>query len=717
MRKVNIVIPVYGDWSSLRQNIISLKKHYSSQDWVSVYYVNDCGPKADILGKNINKLIKNLKNFYYFENDKNLGFVRNCNNAVFNIISKEGDVLLLNSDTKVTCGFLQEMMRVLHLEDNIGVVTSRSNNATVWSVPMNGRLANQPSRAYKYWQKIKKNIPEMYVTPTAMGFCMLIRRKVIDENGLFDEIYGKGYGEENDFTMKICKNSWTCATANYAFVFHYESKSFGSELHERLSKENHKILISRYPNYDNLVANYLQKIIEPDLTKESVLWRLFRKTYRVVEFGHFNGYKKMFDKIIEHIALKLFKRCDSLVECKDLEPKIKIWSHELSNTGAPLVLCDVLGQWSLDDKNTFNYIRLYCPQNRLIHETLINKLSNLGIKPNIDIASSKRFNHGDVVLLNSTAYDYWFFDDLLTNVENGTIRHVFWYIHEDSEKWVSVFWDFKHLIANSLEDMATIERYKNIKNRFREVIDNNKITIYVPSSNSVKNWQKYFNINKNFNIMPGRVMINKEDFTVKTEDDFNIINFVITGSVETRKGQLPVIYALESFYNIYYLKDPTMYRDFKLDIVGLNEVDENLADNYDIAVIHAINILKDKIKLHRRTSLEGTHEISKQSNLTITYSLAESFSMSTIEGMAFGHPIIRSEASGKKEQLKPGINGWAVNTNDWWGLVEIFEEVLNKKKTSNEKLASMSAESVKIARENFNRKYKIITDIDDFMAK
>ena len=104
--------------------------------------------------------------------------------------------------------------------------------------------------------------------------------------------------------------------------------------------------------------------------------------------------------------------------------------------------------------------------------------------------------------------------------------------------------------------------------------------------------------------------------------------------------------------------------------------------------------------------------ITKDSNVTITYSSDESYSMVTIEGMVFGHPIIRSEASGVDEQLKPGVNGFQVETTDLYTLVSAVEEILNKDKTSTKKLVSMSKMSNKIAMGNINSKYKIISDIE-----
>ena len=39
--------------------------------------------------------------------------------------------------------------------------------------------------------------------PTAVGFCMYIRRECLKEVGEFRaEVFGKGYGEENDFCLR-----------------------------------------------------------------------------------------------------------------------------------------------------------------------------------------------------------------------------------------------------------------------------------------------------------------------------------------------------------------------------------------------------------------------------------------------------------------------------------------------------------------------------------
>src|SRR5688572_29617210 len=128
---VTIVVPVYGDWPSLEQCIASLKQFVSGPH--KVMLVNDCGPEVELMETNILKAIKDKEMFEYYRNPENQGFVKTCNRAAFELDTSGNDILLLNSDTVVTEGFLEEMVGVLYASDKHGCVCPRSNNATIAS--------------------------------------------------------------------------------------------------------------------------------------------------------------------------------------------------------------------------------------------------------------------------------------------------------------------------------------------------------------------------------------------------------------------------------------------------------------------------------------------------------------------------------------------------------------------------------------------------------
>ena len=261
---ITIIVPVYGDWPSLEMCIDSLQKHVMEPNRVML--VNDCGPEVDLIERNIKKMIDNDSRFVYHRNPENKGFVKTCNRAALELDETDNDILLLNSDTIVTAGFLEEMSAVLYANDKHGCVCPRSNNATIVSVPFRMK-DNSPDREVDYalsvYEKIVDDLPRYQVTPVAHGFCLLTRRTLVKEFGLFDEVYGLGYGEENDYCQRVNAYGYSSVVANKAFVCHLESRSFTSEKKAMLIEKNEEILTKRYPYYRTLVEKYINFNIDP----------------------------------------------------------------------------------------------------------------------------------------------------------------------------------------------------------------------------------------------------------------------------------------------------------------------------------------------------------------------------------------------------------------------------------------------------------------------
>jgi len=284
---ISIIVPVYGDWPSLSECIESLIE-YTSPSKHKVLLVNDCGPEADELEQHIKKTIKGYNHFAYHRNKKNLGFLKNCNNAVENLDKTGNDILLLNSDTKVTEGALEELAYVLESDKKIGAVSPRSNNATITTVPLRAMKQKgiEPKKSYALFKKINQRFPRTSVVPTAHGFCILIRRSLIEKYRLFDPVFGKGYGEEVDFCQRIRAHGYVCVLANRAYVFHQEARSFSLETKAKLLEENNKIIRERYPSYQKEVRDYINNALarenqfESRITTIASLPRRFAKSVK-----------------------------------------------------------------------------------------------------------------------------------------------------------------------------------------------------------------------------------------------------------------------------------------------------------------------------------------------------------------------------------------------------------------------------------------------------
>jgi GT2 family glycosyltransferase len=245
---VTIIVPVYGNPGVLQACLASCREHVDHRHRILV--IDDAGPDGAEVERVARGELTGHPGFRFERQPHNFGFVRTCNRAAQEIDRTDNDILLLNSDTVVTEGFLEEMQAVLDACERHGACCPRSDHATILSVP--------GPDAYARWQALRERLPRWSVMPTGVGFCMLIRRSMIRQYGLFDEIYGRGYSEENDFCCRINRHGYSTVAANHAFVYHAQHGSFKAEDKAMQEASNAPQLQSRYPEYWPSVRDYLR---------------------------------------------------------------------------------------------------------------------------------------------------------------------------------------------------------------------------------------------------------------------------------------------------------------------------------------------------------------------------------------------------------------------------------------------------------------------------
>jgi GT2 family glycosyltransferase len=193
-------------------------------------------------------------------NVSNRGFTWNANQAIAALHANE-HLLLLNSDTLATDGWLDEMLATLASDEEIGTVTPFSNNATICSFPDFSREWPVPPVAER--ARIAKTLANHRAAaieiPTAIGFCMLISRGCLDAVGRFDVTsFPRGYGEENDFCRRAVAKGFRNVLCPNAFVAHEGSRSFSEEKHA-LMHEGGERLLTLHPDYNDIVAEWIRR--------------------------------------------------------------------------------------------------------------------------------------------------------------------------------------------------------------------------------------------------------------------------------------------------------------------------------------------------------------------------------------------------------------------------------------------------------------------------
>jgi hypothetical protein len=166
----------------------------------------------------------------------------------------------LNSDTIVTTGWIEKLFRCADSDARIGTITPFSNNAEICSFPLFCQENELPEALSA--EDVNRAIEAIAVPiypdiPTAVGFCMYIRRGLLNEIGLFDEeTFSLGYGEENDLCMRAAETGWRNVLCDDTFIQHTGNRSFDQKKQE-LATTNLKKLLVKHPTYEKTVSSFI----------------------------------------------------------------------------------------------------------------------------------------------------------------------------------------------------------------------------------------------------------------------------------------------------------------------------------------------------------------------------------------------------------------------------------------------------------------------------
>lgn len=246
--RTTIVVPVFNAHDEVKNCLASLERHVDFKV-ARVLVINDASTDPRVA-----ELLRNYSSregFHLLTNETNVGYTGTINIGIR--WAGQDDVLLLNSDTIVTRGFLDGLRRTATSHAGVGTVTAMSDNAGAFSFP----LFNQPNPKpddishdeHAANILIRTSVCAPVDVPTGSGFCMYIRRPLFDAIGLFDEeTFPRGYGEENDFCMRALRGGWRNLISPHAYVFHVRTASFGAEK-ESLTKAAINKVTERHPDY------------------------------------------------------------------------------------------------------------------------------------------------------------------------------------------------------------------------------------------------------------------------------------------------------------------------------------------------------------------------------------------------------------------------------------------------------------------------------------
>ncbi len=166
------------------------------------------------------------RHFRVIHNDENLGFSLGNNQGM---AAARGDYfLLLNNDTVVTPGWLDRLIACAEQKEEIGIVGPVSNFAAGYQMV---KEIDYDSESLEGLDHFAQNLSQNHAGAghpalRIIGFCMLIKRAVVEKIGGFDVRYGVGHFEDDDFNLRSALAGFESWISKDCFVHHFGSRTF-----------------------------------------------------------------------------------------------------------------------------------------------------------------------------------------------------------------------------------------------------------------------------------------------------------------------------------------------------------------------------------------------------------------------------------------------------------------------------------------------------------
>jgi len=231
--KCDIIIPIWNQLDHTRQCVEHIVKNTSypyrlilidnASDAETRAYLEGIA-KPGALGKDIEvRLIRN---------NENAGFVKAVNQGMK--LSDAPYICVFNNDTIPASGWLERMIDFAANHDDVGLVN-----------PVCGGHGDKPIDAYA--KELAKNKDKYMEMNQCQGFCMLVKRELINKIGYLDEVFGIGGYDDTDYSMRAHHAGYRSVAIHDAYVYHRIHASFDKAGNrEHWVRRNQKIYYKKW---------------------------------------------------------------------------------------------------------------------------------------------------------------------------------------------------------------------------------------------------------------------------------------------------------------------------------------------------------------------------------------------------------------------------------------------------------------------------------------
>ena len=205
----DIVMPCYKNFEITKKAIESIL-NYSSGVSFNMILINDGNDSR--LARYFERLVRSRPNITTVTNNENIGWIKSVNQGLAK--AKTHYVLLVNNDIEIWPQYaywLQLMIFELMCDDKLGAVGPTSN----FVMGLQSVQHNEVLKMTRHYGKF------------LIGFCMMIKKSVLDNIGGLDERFGLGGEDDLDLSIRIRNAGYRLKILRDVFVHHEGFKSLG----------------------------------------------------------------------------------------------------------------------------------------------------------------------------------------------------------------------------------------------------------------------------------------------------------------------------------------------------------------------------------------------------------------------------------------------------------------------------------------------------------
>ncbi|MHA1648597.1 MAG: glycosyltransferase family 2 protein [Candidatus Helarchaeota archaeon] len=220
-KKVSILILTWNKLEYTRKCLEYLEKNTKYPDWEVIFIDNGSKDGTQKFLKEIRS--SDTKKYRIILNNSNVGYARGVNQGIK--IANGEYILLLNNDVYVFKNWLTSMVNIIEKNNSNAIIGAKLIYPETKRIQHAGIIflrKIEPLHIYKNSSLRNPEVNKIRYVDAVTGACMLIRRKIFDEIGFFDEKFKFGGYEDTDFCLRTRVRGYNIIYSPKSVAYHDE---------------------------------------------------------------------------------------------------------------------------------------------------------------------------------------------------------------------------------------------------------------------------------------------------------------------------------------------------------------------------------------------------------------------------------------------------------------------------------------------------------------